>query len=148
MQAILERLLAACNKHGLVMQVPAVAAQVMELVSVGDPDAPTLMGQIKTIDVFKVYPAEARVQSTRATPGAWWVWGVPCNVVPRTTLRQLVTEAQQFFPQTQVSSHGYSNKFLINVLGSPGIMEFQTYSMSGKPQAWGLKMSNYTRSIS
>jgi len=37
MQAILERLLAACNKHGLVMQVPTVAAQVMELVSVGDP---------------------------------------------------------------------------------------------------------------
>ena len=67
MQAILERLLGACNKHGLVMQVPAVAAQVMEWVSVGDPDAPTLMGQIKTIDVFKVYHAEARVQSTRAT---------------------------------------------------------------------------------
>ena len=128
------------------MQVPAVAAQVMELVSVGDLDAPTLMGQIKTIDIFKVYPAEARVQSTWATPGAWWVWGVPCDVVPWTTLHQLVTEAQQFFLQTQVSSHGYSNKFLINVLGSLGIMEFQTYSMSGKPQAWGLKMSNYTLS--
>jgi len=47
------------------MQVPTVAAQVMEWVSVGDPDAQTLMGQIKTIDVFKVYPGEARVQSTR-----------------------------------------------------------------------------------
>jgi len=130
------------------MQVPVVAAQVMEWVSVGDPDAPTLMGQIKTIDIFKVYPAEARVQSTRATPGAWWVWGVPCNVVLRTTLRQLVTEAQQFFPQTQVSSQGNANKFLISILCSPGIMEFQPYLMSRKPQAWESKISNYTRSIS
>jgi len=26
-------------------------------------------------------------------------------------------------------------------------MEFQTYSMSGKPQAWGSKMSNYTQHL-
>ena len=129
------------------MQVPTVAAQVMEWVSVGDPNAPALMGQIKTIDI-KVYPVEARVQSTWATPGAWWVCGVPCNVVLQTTLHQLVTEAQQFFPQTQVSSQGIANKFLISILCSPGIMEFQPYLMSPKPQAWESKISNYTHSIS
>ena len=86
------------------MQVPTFAAQVMEWVSIGDPDAPTLMRQIKTIEVFKVYPVEAGVHSPQATPGEWWVWGIPGNVVLRQTLSQLVREAQQFFPQNQVSS--------------------------------------------
>ena len=41
------------------MQVPTVAAQVFEWVSVQEPDVQTLMHQIQTINVFKVYPAEA-----------------------------------------------------------------------------------------
>ncbi|KIM50052.1 hypothetical protein SCLCIDRAFT_12395, partial [Scleroderma citrinum Foug A] len=51
--ALLEHLLAACNKEGLVIQVPAVAAQVLEWVSVQEPDVQTLMCQIKTINVLK-----------------------------------------------------------------------------------------------
>ena len=88
------------------IQVPAVAAQVLEWVSVQEPDVQTLMCQIKTINVLKVYPTEARVASTRATQGEWWVWGVPAQDVPWASLTQLVTEAQQFFGQHKVSLFG------------------------------------------
>ena len=88
------------------MQVPAVAAQVLEWVSVQEPDVETLMCQIKTINVLKVYPAEARVASTWATQGKWWVWGVPAQDVLQASLTQLVTEAQKFFGQHKVSWFG------------------------------------------
>jgi len=130
------------------MQVPAVAAQVMEWVSIGDPDAPTLMRQIKTIKVFKAYPAEARVHSPRATPGEWWVWGIPGNAVPWQTLSQLVREAQQFFLQNQVSLQRYENTLIIIIHCSQGIMAFLAYSKSMKPRGWGWRISNYKHSIS
>jgi len=57
------------------MQVPVVAAHVMDWVSMADPDAATLMEQIKETNVFKVYHWEARVLSTHSTPREWWVWG-------------------------------------------------------------------------
>ena len=88
------------------MQVPTVAAQVLEWVSVQEPDAQTLMCQIKTINVLKVYPTEARVASTQATQGEWWVWGVPAQDVLQASFTQLVTEAQQFFGQHKVSLFG------------------------------------------
>jgi len=86
------------------MQVPVVTAHVMDWVSMADPDAATLMEQIKEINVFKVYHREARVLSTHSTPREWWVWGKSQDI-PRTTFTQLVTEAEKFFAEYQVSLH-------------------------------------------
>jgi len=86
------------------MQVPVVAAHVMDWVSMTDPDAATLMEQIKEINVFKVFHQEARVRSTHSTPREWWVWGNSQDI-PRTTFTQLVTEAEKFFAKYQVSLH-------------------------------------------
>jgi len=86
------------------MQVPVVAAHVMDWVSMTDPDAATLMEQIKEINVFKVFHREARVRSTHSTPREWWVWGNSQDI-PRTTFTQLVTEAEKFFAKYQVSLH-------------------------------------------
>ena len=124
------------------MQVPAVAAQVLEWVSVQEPDVQTLMHQIQTINVFKVYPTEARVPSTWATKGEWWVWGVPAKEVLRTSLTQLITEAQQFFPQHTVSQFSCCNIWLIKILGSLGSMAFLLYLMSGQLRELGSKISN------
>ena len=86
------------------MQVPMVAAHVMDWVSLADLDAATLMEQIKEINVFKVYHWEARVLSTHSTPWEWWVWGKSPDI-PQTTFTQLVTEVEKFFAEYQVSLH-------------------------------------------
>ena len=75
--------------------------------TVQDINAEELFLELRDINVFKVWPAEAQIRNTGIMPNPWWESGqsLPDRYVTQ-SIAEMVGEAEQFVPTVEVSESG------------------------------------------
>ncbi|KAL4068983.1 hypothetical protein J3A83DRAFT_4188911 [Scleroderma citrinum] len=99
--AALERLLGICYQQHLVMQVPAVASQVMAWVIVREMESDELLCSICTLNILKVHQEEVQVAISARILRAWWSSSQPTGLAFNNTvgLKQFIGEFCVFFSE-------------------------------------------------
>jgi len=86
------------------MWLPAVAARVLECVSVDEMTPEDLRLELSNINVFRIHPNEIHVAITGPMPNVWWEHDGPMVTARSdgTRLTGLIKEAIKFFPADHV----------------------------------------------